>query len=103
MLFADEGGFRLPRRALITISGRPILLKPTGLKVKWQSNKRISLGDTEEWDFAAQGVQVHVLATVTSACPPDEDSCEYTEYAATIEVTSGTSSFSMDTAGGCGS
>jgi len=107
MLFADGSDAQVPRRALITINGRPIFLKPTGLKLILQNPREgISVGDTEEMDFAAEGVRVHVLATVTGVCPPESDedpTCEVTEYAATIDVTSGTSSVSIDTVGTCGS
>jgi hypothetical protein len=102
VLFADEADSR-SRRALITIDGVPKFLRPTGVKINHQSRREITVGDTEEWDFAAGDVKLHVLVTVTSACPPDVESCEVTEYSAEIQVESGAAYTLIQAEGSCGS
>ena len=102
ILFADDE-ILLPRRALITVNGKPLMLAPTGMKRRLKSKNRLSVGDEYVFNFEAESVRVTTTAKVTWACPKDSDSCEVTRYRAKIVVETNGASTSIDARGECGS
>jgi len=102
ILFADDE-ILLPRRALITVNGKAVMLAPTGIKRRLKSKNRLSFGDEYVFSFEAEGVRVTTTARVTWACPKNNDSCEVTRYRAKIVVETNGASTSIDARGECGS
>ncbi len=102
ILFADDE-ILLPRRALITVNGKPVMLAPKGIERRVKSKKWISVGDQFVFRFEAENVRVVTRATVTWACPRDNDSCEVTRYRAKVFVEADGASTSIDARGECGS
>jgi hypothetical protein len=101
ILFADDD-ILLPRRALITVNGKSVVLAPKDIKRRVKSKNRFSVGDEYVFSFEAEGVQVTTTATVTWACPRNNDSCEVTRYRAKILVEANGGSTSIDARGECG-
>jgi len=64
---------------------------------------KINVGDLLVLHFSGDGVRVTARATVTWACPTNNDSCEVTRYRAKISVASGDASTSLDAEGEYGS
>jgi len=101
ILFADDY-ILLPRRALITVNGRSVMLAPTGLTLDGK-DRPPKVGDRLNMSFEGEGIRVTVAAKVTWACPPKNDSCEVTRYRAKIVAVSGDASAAIDAQGECGS
>jgi len=101
ILWADDDS--VPnRRALITVNGKAAMLAPT--RIKWTGKGTgENEGDKLDMSVEGDGVRVNIAATVTSTCPSDSENCEVTNYRATILVTAGGASKTINAKGDCGS
>lgn len=88
---------------LITINGKSIPLKESGVERHIAQKDKLSPGDRLDMRFAAEATRVEVQATVSETCPPDHPGCELYRYNASITVNHANASTTLEAVGECGS
>jgi hypothetical protein len=86
--------------ALMNIDGEDIKLR---LVRGHEPNKRPGRGDRSTFAYRAGDIGVRVDFVVTGVCAPEDESCEVTQYTATIRISRGKSKRVVKAVGICGS
>ena len=76
-----------PGPAKVRIAGVLHHLTVSEPKVSTPPDRRARVGDRLSYSLAGQGIAVVASCRATTACKEDDDSCESTEYSATISLT----------------
>jgi hypothetical protein len=86
-------------RAVMNINGHDILFN---LVRSTDTRKQPRKGDRSQYWYSAGSISVEVDYTVTGVCPPDDESCEVSDYRATIRITAASARRSITAHGLCG-
>ncbi len=95
ILLADSG-----ERAVMNIGGRDTALK---LVRSTGGNSELKKGDRLTYRYHGEAVDVVVRYVVTGVCAPDDESCEVTNYDATVTVQTRSGKRTVRAHGICGS
>ena len=87
-------------RAVMHIDGQDRVMKVVSPVERPVSPK---IGDRTSYDYRSDGITVRVQYVVTGVCKPEDESCEVTNYDATVTVTSRSGTRVVQAHGICGS
>ena len=88
------------KEAWMNIEGRDVKLRLVD-SIR-DANRRVKVGDRSSRTYRAGDITVRVAYVVTRVCKPDDESCESTDYDATISVTKGDRRGQVKARGSCG-